>query len=311
MARIVVTGGAGFLGSHLVDALVERGDDVRAFDNLSTGKREKVHPDAELVELDVVDAAQVRSALEAHRPEIVFHLAAQADPKRAFLDPAFDARVNVVGSINVALMAVQCGARKVVFTSTGGAMYGSPDPSALPVDETFAIAPSSPYGMSKYCAELYLGMIADQHGLEYSILRPANVYGPRQEPVSEVGVVLIFLDQMQAGEAPTMRGFGRATRDYVFVKDVVRAHILAADRGGPRPYHIGSGEEVDVETIFDGLQHRLETAFVPERVPLVPGEVERMALDSSLAAAELGWRPEYSLDMGLDETVDHVRSGRR
>ncbi|MCY3801166.1 MAG: NAD-dependent epimerase/dehydratase family protein [Chloroflexi bacterium] len=311
MTRSLVTGGAGFLGSHLVDALVDRGDEVAALDNLVTGKREKLHPDARLIEADVLDVDRVRGETEDFRPDFVFHLAAQADPKRAFTDPGFDAEVNVKGTINVALAALECGARKLVFTSTGGAMYGSPDPSILPVDESFAVAPASPYGMSKYCAELYLGMLGMQRGLEYSILRPANVYGPRQEPESEVGVVLIFLEQMLAGVTPTMRGFGKATRDYVFVGDVVQALVLASERGRAKPYHVGSGVEVDVETIFEGLQRRLDTSFVPERVPLAPGEVERMALDASLAAKELGWRPKYSLNEGLDKTVEHLESGRR
>ena len=311
MTRSLVTGGAGFVGSHLVDALVERGDEVVALDDLSTGKREKLHPESRLVEANVCDANRVRGEIEDFRPDFIFHLAAQADPKRAFNDPGFDAAVNVIGTINVALAAAEWGVRKLVFTSTGGAMYGSPDPSILPVDEDFAVAPASPYGMSKYCAELYLGMISRQHGLEYSILRPANIYGPRQEPESEVGVVLIFLEQMLAGETPIMRGFGKATRDYVFVEDVVRAQLLASQSGDTKPYHIGTSVEVDVETIFEGLQKRLGTSFVPERVTLAPGEVERMALDASLARSELGWRPEYSLDKGLDETVDHLRSGRR
>lgn len=311
MTRSLVTGGAGFVGSHLVDALVDRGDEVAALDNLVTGKREKLHPDARLLEADVRDVGKVSGEFKGFRPDFVFHLAAQADPKRAFTDPGFDAEVNVRGTINVALAALECGARKLVFTSTGGAMYGSPDPSILPVDESFPVAPASPYGMSKYCAELYLGMLGRQRGLEYSILRPANIYGPRQEPESEVGVVLIFLEQMLAGITPTMRGFGKATRDYVFVGDVVQALVLASARGRANPYHVGTGVEVDVETIFAGLQKRLGASFVPERVPLAPGEVERMALDASLAAAELGWRPKYSLDEGLDETVEHLGSGRR
>ena len=310
MVRSLVTGGAGLVGSHLVDALVERGDEVVALDNLATGKREKIHPGGRLIEVNVCDADRVSGEIEKFRPDFIFHLAAQADPKRAFNDPGFDATVNVVGTINVALAAAKCGVQKLVFTSTGGAMYGSPEVSSLPVDESFPVAPASPYGMSKYCAELYLEMIRRQHGLEYSILRPANIFGPRQEPESEVGVVLIFLEQMLAGEAPKMRGFGRPTRDYVFVKDAVRAHLLASRRGGAKPYHIGTSVEVDVETIFNGLQKRLGTSFVPNRVALSPGEVERMALDNSLAASELGWRPEHSLDEGLDKTVDHVLSRR-
>lgn len=303
-----MTGGAGFVGSHLVDALVEKGDQVLVLDNLSTGKIKNLNPTAHFIEADVQNADQVRHEISAFQPEAIFHLAAQADPKRAFNNPSFDATVNVIGTVNVALAAVEHNVQKLIFTSTGGAMYGSPDPSNLPVSERFPVAPASPYGMSKYCAELYLEMLRRQRGLHYSIVRPANIYGPRQEPESEVGVVLIFLQQMLAGSAPTMRGFGKATRDYVYVKDVVTALLLASRAGGPKPYHIGTGIEVAVETIFEGLQERLGTSFLPSRTTLTPGEVERMALDSTLARSELNWKPKYSLDEGLDETVKYVSS---
>lgn len=295
----------------MVDLLVERGDRVLVLDSLVTGRREKLHPDAEFQSLDVRDRDALAGAFSAFKPEFVFHLAAQADVKRAYRDPALDAWVNVVGTVNVAIACLESGAKKLVYTSTGGAMYGSPNGSSLPVDETYPVAPTSPYGMSKYCAELYLGMLGRERGLDYTILRPANVYGPRQEPESEVGVVLIFLKQMTAGETPTLRGYGKATRDYVYVKDAVSALALAAEKGGKKPYHVGTGDEVDVETIFRGLQQRLGTAFQARRAPLIPGEVERMALDAALARSELGWAPRYSLDVGLDETVEHVRSGRR
>lgn len=311
MARCIVTGGAGFLGSHLVDALVERGDEVLVLDTLVTGKREKVHREARLREIDVRDRGAVAGEFAEFKPELAFHMAAQADVKRAYKEPEFDAWVNVVGTVNVARACLDNGTGKMIFTSTGGAMYGSPGASALPVDESFPVAPASPYGLSKYCAELYLGMLGRERGLNHTILRPANVYGPRQEPESEVGVVLIFLRQMSAGQAPTLRGFGKATRDYVYVQDAVSAHLLAAERGKPKPYHVGTGEEVDVETIFNGLQRRLGTSFEPNRVPLIPGEVERMALDASLARNELGWKPAFSLDGGLDATIAHFHSGRR
>lgn len=303
MAKALVTGGAGFIGSHLVDALIEDGVEVLVFDNLTTGKRENLNSTAIFAEGDVADREQVERQLDGFGPDTVFHLAAQADPKRAYREPAFDATVNVGGTINVALGAVRAGVKKLVFTSTGGAMYGSPDAGELPVSESRPPAPASPYGLSKYCAEMYLEMLRRDHGLEYTILRPANVYGPRQDPASEVGVVLIFLEQMLAGETPRLRGFGKATRDYVYVKDLVSALLAAARSGGPRPYHVGAGEEVDVETIFAGLQDRLGSSFEPARVPLIPGEVERMALDATRAGEELDWRPRYSFGEGLDETV--------
>ncbi len=298
-----MTGGAGFIGSHLVDALIDGGVDVLVVDNLSTGKRDNLNRAAEFVEGDVADQSEVEAPLHEFMPDTVFHLAAQADPKRAYREPAFDATINVRGTINVALAAARAGAIKIVFTSTGGAMYGSPDAGDLPVSEDRLPAPASPYGLSKYCAELYLDLIRRDHGLNFTILRPANVYGPRQDPASEVGVVLIFLEQMLAGITPQLRGFGKATRDYVYVKDLVSAILAAAELGGPRAYHVGTAKEVDVETIFHSLQQRLGSSFDPERVPLIPGEVQRMALDPNRARQDLDWMPRYSMDQGLDETV--------
>ena len=298
-----MTGGAGFIGSHLVDALINDGVDVLVYDNLTTGKRENLNRAAEFVEGDVVDQSVVDGQFHEFMADTVFHLAAQADPKRAYREPAFDATVNVRGTINVALAAARAGVNKLVFTSTGGAMYGSPEAGDLPVSEDRQPAPASPYGLSKYCAELYLDMLRRDHGLNFTILRPANVYGPRQDPASEVGVVLIFLEQMLAGKSPQLRGFGKATRDYVYVKDLVSAILAAAKMGGPRPYHVGTAEEVDVETIFYSLQQRLGSSFEPERVPLIPGEVQRMALDANRARHDLDWMPRYSMNQGLDETV--------
>jgi len=303
LTRAIVTGGAGFIGSHLVDALINDGVDVLVYDNLTTGKRENLNRAAEFVEGDVVDQSVVDGQFHEFMADTVFHLAAQADPKRAYREPAFDATVNVRGTINVALAAARAGVNKLVFTSTGGAMYGSPEAGDLPVSEDRQPAPASPYGLSKYCAELYLDMLRRDHGLNFTILRPANVYGPRQDPASEVGVVLIFLEQMLAGKSPQLRGFGKATRDYVYVKDLVSAILAAAKMGGPRPYHVGTAEEVDVETIFYSLQQRLGSSFEPERVPLIPGEVQRMALDANRARHDLDWMPRYSMNQGLDETV--------
>jgi len=308
LTRAIVTGGAGFIGSHLVDALINDGVDVLVYDNLTTGKRENLNRAAEFVEGDVVDQSVVDGQFHEFMADTVFHLAAQADPKRAYREPAFDAAVNVRGTINVALAAAHAGVKKFVFTSTGGAMYGSPEAGDLPVSEDRPPAPASPYGLSKYCAELYLDMLRRDHGLNFTILRPANVYGPRQDPASEVGVVLIFLEQMLAGKTPQLRGFGKATRDYVYVKDLVSAILAAAKLGGPRPYHVGTAEEVDVETIFYSLQEHLGSSFEPERVPLISGEVERMALDANRARIDLDWSPRYSMDQGLDETVGWARA---
>jgi len=303
LQKVIVTGGAGFIGSHLVDALIGDDVDVLVFDNLTTGKLENLSPDAIFTRGDVVDQSFFESTCKNFKPDTIFHLAAQADPKRAYLDPALDALVNIRGTINVAVTAAQIGVDKLIFTSTGGAMYGSPNPTELPISEDRAPSPASPYGLSKYCAELYLAMLHRDHGLSYTILRPANVFGPRQDPASEVGVVLIFLEQMLANISPTLRGYGKATRDYVYVKDLVSALLGAATLGKARPYHIGTGKETDVETIFTAIQERLGSSFKPEQAPLVAGEVERMSLKASRAYQDFGWEPAYTMGQGLDETV--------
>ena len=303
LQKAIVTGGAGFIGSHLVDALIEDDVKVLVFDNLTTGKLENLNQDAIFTRGDVVDRSLFESTCGKFKPDTIFHLAAQADPKRAYRDPAFDSMINIRGTINVALTAAQIGIDKFIFTSTGGAMYGSPDPGELPVSEDRAPSPASPYGLSKYCAELYIAMLHRDHGLNYTILRPANIFGPRQDPASEVGVVLIFLEQMLANISPILRGYGKATRDYVYVKDLVSALMGAANFGGARPYHIGTGKEINVETIFNALQERLGSSFKPERAPLIAGEVQRMSLKASRAYQDFGWEPAYKMGQGLDETV--------
>ena len=300
--RSLVTGGAGFLGRHLVSALIARGDRVLVVDTAAA-----VDGAAEHARADVRDRDAMGQIATRFRPQAVFHLAAQADPRRAHSDPGFDLDVNTGGTLNTALAALEAGAERFVFVSTGGAMYGDPPPERLPVGEDYPPAPVSPYGLSKYCAERYLDLLGRQHGLSYSIVRPGNIYGPGQDASSEVGVVTIFLRKLLAGQVPQLRGRGLPTRDYVYVDDVVAAILLAAARGAPRPYNIGSGEQISVGEIFDAINRRLGSRTEPEMVDLSPGEVGYMALDCRAAAAELGWVPAVSFAEGLDRTLEWSR----
>ncbi len=297
--RVVVTGGAGFIGSNLVDALVARGDEVLVVDDLSSGKRENVAAAARFEELDVRDPELVGLFAEA-RPEAVFHLAAQADVPTSVARPDFDAEVNVLGTIRVLQAA---GEAPVVFSSTGGAIYGECDG---PAREDHPRLPLSPYGVAKLAGEEYLAAWNRLHGTRHTALRFANVYGPRQETGLEGGVVAIFLNAMAAGEQTTIFGDGRQTRDFVHVDDVCAALQLAAGRGGT--FNVGGGHETSVLE----LHERCRAVAGDERPPLTAppreGDVVRSVLDVSLAAAELGWRPRISLDDGLRGTWDWIRS---
>ena len=299
-----MTGGAGFLGRHLVSALTARGDQVLVIDTAGSA------PDGDVdhIRADVRDRAAMNQISANFRPQAVYHLAAQADPRRAYADPAFDLDVNAAGTLTTALAALAAGAQRFVFVSTGGAMYGDPAADRLPVGEDYPPAPVSPYGLSKYCAELYLDLLGRTRGLSYSIVRPGNIYGPGQDASSEVGVVTIFLDRMLAGRVPQLRGRGLPTRDYVFVDDVVAAILLAGERGLQRPYNIGSGRQTSVRQIFDELSSRLKLNVEPELVELSPGEVGYMALDCSAAARDLSWSPRVRLGEGLDRTIAWARA---
>ncbi|MDE2701846.1 MAG: NAD-dependent epimerase/dehydratase family protein [Chloroflexi bacterium] len=303
MKRSLVTGGAGFLGRHLVSGLAALGDRVLVVDTAPG----PVDGAVDHVRADVRDRAAMFEIAGDFRPQIVYHLAAQADPRRAHADPAFDLDVNAAGTLTTALAALSAGAERFVFVSTGGAMYGDPAAAQLPVGEDYPPAPVSPYGLSKYCAELYLDLLGRTRGLSYSIVRPGNIYGPGQDASSEVGVVTIFLDRMLTGKIPQLRGRGLPTRDYVYVDDVVAAILLAAERGAPRPYNIGSGRQTSVRQIFDEISNRLGLDVEPELAELSPGEVGHMALDCSAAARDLGWAPRIPLGEGLDRTIAWAR----
>jgi UDP-glucose 4-epimerase len=299
-----VTGGAGFIGSHLVDALHARGEEVTALDDLSTGRRANVDgalaEGAELVELDIRDGPAVLELCDRLRPEVVFHLAAQIDVRKSVVDAAWDARINVEGTINVLKGARQAGARRLVNTSSGGAVYG--EGRVLPAGEDHPIAPEAPYGQSKLCAEGYCNLFTRLYGLSTVSLRYGNVYGPRQDPLGEAGVIAIFCGRLLDGGRPTVFGDGLQTRDYVYVADVVQANLVAADSTATGPFNIGCGVETTVLELVEGLAPMANDRFEPEHAPERPGEVRHIALDCSRARAELGWTPSVDLGEGLART---------
>jgi UDP-glucose 4-epimerase len=306
----LVTGGAGFIGSNIVDALVARGDRVVVVDNLSTGKRENlagaIAAGAELRELDVRDVPALTAAFAEVRPELVFHLAAQIDVRHSVTDPAADAASNVLGAINVLVAAHQHGARRVVNTSTGGGLYG--DAEFMPTPEDYPIRPLAPYGQSKHAAEGYFELYDRLYGLSTVSLRYGNVYGPRQDVHGEAGVVAIFCGCLLEGRVPEVFGDGRQTRDWADVADVVSANLLAAGSDVTGPINIAGGEETSVLDLVDALREvgaeRQLTLAQPEFREGRPGEVARSRLDVSRAHSELGWESTVTLRDGLRRILD-------
>jgi len=305
--RVVVTGGAGFIGSHVADAFVGRGDDVLVIDDFSTGARDRVPAEAAVAEVDVADGERLAEALADFGAELVCHLAAQASVTVSVSNPDLDFASNVRGTFNVCQAAAARHAA-VVFASTGGALYGNDAP--LPTPETAVPQPLSPYGASKLAAEAFVATQARSEGLPHIVLRLGNVYGPRQNPHGEAGVVAIFSERLLEGEPLTVYGHGKPTRDYVHVTDVTRAFTLAADAGAPGTYNIGWGKEVSVQELLDVLQRAAGTDVEPSLEPLRPGELERSALDASAAAAALGWRAEVQLENGIAETFRWYTAAR-
>jgi UDP-glucose 4-epimerase len=306
--KALVTGGAGFIGSNLVDALLARGDAVTVADDLSTGRRENLDgalaAGAELAELDIRDAAALAGLTAATAPEIVFHLAAQIDVRKSIADPAFDASINVGGTANLLEAMRAAGSRRIVFISTGGAIYGEGEGQRLPLAEDAPIAPLSAYGQSKFAAEGYVALYERLYGLSGVSLRLGNVYGPRQDPLGEAGVIAIFCGRLRAGQRPTVFGDGKQTRDYIYVGDVVAAALAAADSQASGPINVGTGIETDVLELAGQLGDLGgASGFDPELAPSRTGEVQRIALDAARAERELGWRAETGLADGLRLTL--------
>ena len=301
--KALVTGGAGFIGSHIVDALVAQGRTATVFDDLSSGKRENLGAGIALTVGDVRDKQAVGAVLSGS-VDCVFHLAAQIDVRRAVEDPGFDAQVNVGGTINVLNACVEVHVRRFVMSSTGGALYG--EPTALPADEQSTIRPLSPYGVSKYCAEQYIEYFHRMYGLETVILRYANVYGPRQDPTGEGGVVGIFARHILLGQSCIVYGDGEQTRDFVFVDDVARANMLAM-QGPLGTFNIGTGVETSLNQLLAAFESVVGHSVTREYAPARTGEVQRIALDAEKARHELGWKPSVSLEDGLARTLAWVR----
>jgi UDP-glucose 4-epimerase len=309
--RTLVTGGAGFIGSNLTDALLARGDEVTVLDDLSTGRRVNLDgalaAGARLAEIDVRDGAAVGALFAEARPELVFHLAAQIDVRKSVEDPFFDAAVNVGGTANVLEAARATAVGRVVFVSTGGALYGEGADKDLPLPESTPVAPLSGYGQSKFAAEGYLGLFERLHGLSGMSLRLGNVYGPRQDPLGEAGVVAIFCGLLKNGGRPTVYGDGTQTRDYIYVGDVVSAALAAGASQLGGAVNIGTGREasvLDLVEILAGIEGRDD--FTPEFAPERAGEVQRISLDASLARQTLDWAPETTLEQGLAQTLAAV-----
>ena len=297
--RAIVTGGAGFIGSHVVDALLERGDEVHVLDDLSKGNRGRV---ADGATLHVADIRDPDATFDAVRPDAVFHLAAQADVRTSVERPDYDADVNVLGTARILEGARRHDATSV-FSSTGGAIYGECD---HPVDETAPRQPLAPYGTSKLCGEEYLATWNRLYGTRHVSLRFGNVYGPRQEPHGEAGVVSIFMGLLRDGGTPKIYGDGTQTRDYVFVRDVVRAMLAAHEHDSGGVYNVGTGTETSVLELYDAIQQASGIERAAEFAPARLGELQRSVLDASLADRELGWRPEVDLATGLGETWSWV-----
>jgi len=309
--KALVTGGAGFIGSNLTDALLARGDEVIVVDDLSTGRRENLEgalaSGATLAEADIRDREALEELFGRERPEAVFHLAAQIDVRKSIADPAFDASINVGGTANVLEAARLAESRRVVFSSTGGAIYGEGDGQQLPLPEDAPLAPEAPYGQSKFAGEGYLALYERLYGLSSVPLRLGNVYGPRQDPLGEAGVIAIFCGKLRAGERPTVFGDGKQTRDYIYVGDVVSAMLAAAESETSGPVNIGTGIETDVLELvrqLGGLGGNGD--FEPEFASPRTGEVQRISIDPARAARELGWRPEMDLAEGLRVTLDSI-----
>jgi UDP-glucose 4-epimerase len=307
--KALVTGGAGFIGSNLVDALLARGDEVTVIDDLSTGKRgnleRAIANGATLEAVDIRYAGAVNDVVARLKPEVIFHLAAQIDVRKSVADPAADARINVEGTANMLSAAQAHGVGRFVNTSTGGAIYG--EGRQLPAPEDHPSAPEAPYGLSKWCAEQYCEIFTRLHGLSTVSLRYGNVYGPRQDPLGEAGVIAIFCGKLLDGGKATIFGDGKQTRDYVYVDDVVDANLRAAETDTSGPVNIGLGKEKSVLDIVEVLKGLAPNGFEPEHAPERPGEVQHIALDATRAREELGWEAKVELDEGLRRTLASLR----
>jgi UDP-glucose 4-epimerase len=305
--KVLVTGGAGFIGSHIADRLVADGHDLVLVDNLSTGHVERLHAKARFYQMDL-QSPWLDELFRIERPEAVVHQAAQASVRRSVENPVFDASVNVLGTAALLQASAHHGVRRFLFASTGGALYGDAD--VIPTAEDYPTLPVSPYGASKLAGEVYLRTFHALHGLSYAALRYANVYGPRQDPHGEAGVVAIFTRRLLSGEPARINGDGKQTRDFVYVGDVADANARALSSDAVGSFNVGTGVETDVITLFQLLKRLTGSNQSQEHGPAMPGEQRRSVVDARKIEKVLGWRPQTSLEAGLDATVRHFRQAR-
>jgi UDP-glucose 4-epimerase len=302
--KVMVTGGAGFIGSNLVDRLIDEGHGVVVVDDLSTGREENLNPDATFYRQDIRDES-LEAVFAREGIEAIFHLAAQMDVRKSVADPVYDARVNILGTINLLESALKHGLKKFVYASTGGAVYG--EPRFIPVTEDHPINPDCQYGISKHTVEHYLHVYHRLQGLNWTALRYPNVFGPRQNPHGEAGVVAIFIQLLSAGRQCTIFGDGSKTRDYVYIDDVVEANIIALERGDNACYNLGWGKEVSDVTIFDTVRGALGLEVEPRYEDVRAGEIFHICLEASKIRKQLGWAPNVSLEDGVARTIEWYR----
>jgi UDP-glucose 4-epimerase len=303
--KILVTGGAGFIGSHVVVRYIKEGHTVVVVDNLTTGNKQNLHSKTLFYDCDIA-SPQLLEIFKKEKPDVVNHHAAQMNVRHSLEDPLYDAQVNILGTINVLSCCVKMHVKRFLFISSGGAIYG---PAPIPTHETYPPSPLSPYGLSKYVGEQYVQLYSQLYGLSYVILRYANVYGSRQNPKSEAGVIAIFIDKMKRGEEPIIFGDGNQTRDYIYVKDIVQANVLALTKGKNQIINLGTGKETSVNTLFSLLKKEMcfqKKALYGEEII---GEIRAGALDITRAQKILDWQPPYSLESGLHKTVEDNTMG--
>lgn len=296
----LVTGGAGFIGSHLVDKLISKGYKVIIIDNLSTGSKKNLNPEAKFYKLDI-QSPKVAEIFKKEKPEIMFHFAAQIDVRKSVESPTDDAKINILGSLNLLENCRKHGVKRVIFASTGGAIYGEAD--IIPTPETYPANPISPYGVAKLSIEKYLHYYHVVHKIPYTILRFSNVYGPRQNPNGEAGVISIFIDQLLSGKSPVIYGNGKQTRDFVFVDDVTEAALKAMQKKVVGIFNIGTGKQTSVECLFREIKKILDSNLKVKKAPARLGEQQRSSLSYKKARKELGWKLKYNLRRGLINTI--------
>jgi len=303
--KALVTGGAGFIGSHLSDRLIQLGHEVLIVDNFYSGKKENLNPKAKLYEVDITDFEKLKDVFEKEKPEIVFHLAAQSYVSISTKKPMEDARINVIGSVNLIHLSKEYNVKKLIYSNSGGASYGNP--LYMPIDEKHSINPVCQYGISKHTVEHYLYLYNYNYGLKYTSLRYANIYGPRQDPYGEGGVVAIFTNCLLKNQRPTIFGDGSQIRDYCFVQDVVDANIWAMSNGDNDFFNVGTGAGTSTQKVFDAIKNELglnlEVIYAPERV----GDAKACVLDSNKLQSN-GWKPKYNFEQGIKETIAYFKS---